>query len=361
MTIPMRTAPPAPDAPRTRPRAVERTAKRRERGAPAELHADVRTTPVRGGPSAAGKRANVNPAARPPDVPRPRRPMSRAERRVTFWLKALALIAVAIYLLVGVLQFLGQRQGDRDAVRHRAVLRVPRLSGWCAASTNACRWCGRSCSSTSRSRSSARRSLQLLDPAADRRRPGRGQGDAGNRQPARAGRAGSEQPVRAVAAAGRARVPRDDAAADRGLRADERARHGVEDLTVLLSTVSVVATIIVVPVLAAYMLLDAENIKAGFLGLVPAKNAGEGGSAHRRSGPRRRRLHPRSVDRRLDPRHDAHRHARHHARAVRAADRRRLRRAELHSVRGRADRLRARRDPRVHVRRARARGSGRRA
>jgi predicted PurR-regulated permease PerM len=43
-------------------------------------------------------------------------------------------------------------------------------------------------------------------------------------------------------------------------------------LTVVLSTVSVVATVIVVPVLAAYMLLDAENIKEGFLGLVPPKN-----------------------------------------------------------------------------------------
>ena len=43
-------------------------------------------------------------------------------------------------------------------------------------------------------------------------------------------------------------------------------------LTVLLSTVSVLATVIVVPVLAAYMLLDAENIKAGFLGVVPPKN-----------------------------------------------------------------------------------------
>ncbi|HEX3463544.1 MAG TPA: AI-2E family transporter [Candidatus Elarobacter sp.] len=43
-------------------------------------------------------------------------------------------------------------------------------------------------------------------------------------------------------------------------------------ITVVLSTVSVVATLIVVPVLAAYMLLDAENIKEGFLGLLPPKN-----------------------------------------------------------------------------------------
>lgn len=43
-------------------------------------------------------------------------------------------------------------------------------------------------------------------------------------------------------------------------------------ITVVLSTVSVVATLIVVPVLAAYMLLDAENIKEGFLALLPPKN-----------------------------------------------------------------------------------------
>jgi predicted PurR-regulated permease PerM len=46
-------------------------------------------------------------------------------------------------------------------------------------------------------------------------------------------------------------------------------------LTVLLSAVSVVATVVVVPVLAAYMLLDAENIKQSFLGLIPAKLHGK--------------------------------------------------------------------------------------
>jgi predicted PurR-regulated permease PerM len=42
-------------------------------------------------------------------------------------------------------------------------------------------------------------------------------------------------------------------------------------LTVLLSTVSILATVIVVPVLAAYMLLDAESLKSNFLGLIPQK------------------------------------------------------------------------------------------
>ena len=43
-------------------------------------------------------------------------------------------------------------------------------------------------------------------------------------------------------------------------------------LTVVLSTFSVIATIIVIPILAAYMLLDAEHIKAGFLGLLRPKH-----------------------------------------------------------------------------------------
>jgi predicted PurR-regulated permease PerM len=34
--------------------------------------------------------------------------MSRSERRVTFWLKTLGLVAIAIYLLVGVLEFFGR-------------------------------------------------------------------------------------------------------------------------------------------------------------------------------------------------------------------------------------------------------------
>jgi predicted PurR-regulated permease PerM len=46
-------------------------------------------------------------------------------------------------------------------------------------------------------------------------------------------------------------------------------------VTVLLSAVSVVATVVVVPVLAAYMLLDAENIKESFLGLIPMKLHGK--------------------------------------------------------------------------------------
>ena len=41
--------------------------------------------------------------------------------------------------------------------------------------------------------------------------------------------------------------------------------------SVVVSTISVLAALIIVPVLAAYMLLDAENLKRGFLGLMAAK------------------------------------------------------------------------------------------
>jgi predicted PurR-regulated permease PerM len=47
-------------------------------------------------------------------------------------------------------------------------------------------------------------------------------------------------------------------------------------LAVVLSTVSVVATVVIIPILSAYMLLDQEHLKASFLGLVPAKNRAKG-------------------------------------------------------------------------------------
>ena len=49
-------------------------------------------------------------------------------------------------------------------------------------------------------------------------------------------------------------------------------------LTVVLSTFSVVATVLIVPILAAYMLLDLEHLKESFLGLVPAKYRTKGQS-----------------------------------------------------------------------------------
>ena len=52
-------------------------------------------------------------------------------------------------------------------------------------------------------------------------------------------------------------------------------QYGADTLThtlpVLLSAVSVIATVVIVPILAAYMLLDASNVRRQVLGLFPAK------------------------------------------------------------------------------------------
>jgi predicted PurR-regulated permease PerM len=197
--------------------------------------------------------------------------MSRAERRVTYWLKVLALVAVAIYLLVGFLQFLGSVKATAilfvvalffayliyPLVRRLnerlplvwSILLVYVFIGLVGAAI-----------------------MQLLIPAlasdvqsAVKTLPGliRHYGellqDPNNRfvrwlplderlyLASLPGQIGSFLQTNALDTASKT-------------------------LTVLLSTVSVLATVIVVPVLAAYMLLDAENIKENFLGLVPAKN-----------------------------------------------------------------------------------------
>ncbi|HEX3548833.1 MAG TPA: AI-2E family transporter [Candidatus Elarobacter sp.] len=213
----------------------------------------------------------MNPAARPPDVPRPRRPMSRAERRVTFWLKSLALIAVAIYLLVGVLQFLGnikatamlfvialffaylvyplvRRLNDRLPLVWSILLVYVALAIVGAAIA------------------------QLLIP------------------PLLSDIQGAAKAVPGIVRNFVTVLQDPNNPIIRRIPADERVYLATlpqqlggwvqtnaldtasKTITVLLSTVSVIATIIVVPVLAAYMLLDAENIKESFIGLVPPKN-----------------------------------------------------------------------------------------
>lgn len=54
-------------------------------------------------------------------------------------------------------------------------------------------------------------------------------------------------------------------------------QHNAQDfatktVAVVLSTVSVVATVVIIPILSAYMLLDVDNLRESFLGLLPAKN-----------------------------------------------------------------------------------------
>jgi len=208
--------------------------------------------------------------ARPPDVPRPRR-RSRAERRVTFWLKTLALVAVAIYLLVGILQFLGnvkatamlfvialffaylvyplvRRLNDRLPLVWSILLVYIAIAIVGAAI------------------------LQLLIP------------------PLVSDIQGAAKATPAIVTRLVSIVQDPNNRFTRWIPPDERIYLSTapqqlialvqtnaldtasKTITVLLSTVSVLATLIVVPVLAAYMLLDAENIKAGFLGLIPAKH-----------------------------------------------------------------------------------------
>jgi predicted PurR-regulated permease PerM len=225
---------------------------------------------MRGGLSRAGKRAPVNTAARPPDVPRPRRPMSRTERRITLWLKTLALIAVALYLLVGFLQFLGNVKATAmlfvialffaylvfpmvRRLNERLPLVVSILFVYVAIAIVGAAI------------------AQLLVPplVAD------AQG-AVKAIPALVTHAGQllQDPNNPILS----RLPLDERlylaslpAQIAGFLQTNALDTAGKTLNVLLSTVSVLATLIVVPVLAAYMLLDAENLKRNFLGLIPAK------------------------------------------------------------------------------------------
>lgn len=197
--------------------------------------------------------------------------MSRAERRITFWLKTLALVAIAIYLLVGVLEFLGN-------VRATAMLFVIALFFAYMVYPLV-------------RRLNERLPLvwsillvyvfiviigvvvvQLLVP------------------PLVADAQGAVKSVPTVVRHLGTVLQDPNNRFIRWLPPDERgylstvpAQIGAflqtnaadtfsKTLNVLLSTVSVLATVIVVPVLAAYMLLDAENIKKNFIGLIPPKN-----------------------------------------------------------------------------------------
>jgi predicted PurR-regulated permease PerM len=228
---------------------------------------------MRGGLSHMGNRVPVNPG--PPDaVSRPRRPMSRAERRITLWLKTLVLIAVGIYLAVGLLQFLASLKATAMlfiAALFFAYLVYPLVR-----------------------RFNERLPLvwsillvyvaiviagiaivQLLVPPLV--------ADTQNAVKTFPGVVKNfsqilEDPnnplIRWLPADERvylAEVPQQVALFLQTNALDTAQKT----LTVLLSAVSVVATVVVVPVLAAYMLLDAENIKQSFLGLIPAKLHGK--------------------------------------------------------------------------------------
>ena len=194
--------------------------------------------------------------------------MSRLERRITLWLKTLGLIAVAIYLLVGTLQFLANIRATAllfivalffaylifPLVR-RFNQRLPLV--WSIVLVYlAIIVFGLAV-------------LQLLVP------------------PLASDTQNAIKSLPSVVAKVSATIQDPDNKFVHWLPPDERNylstvpaqiaaflktnafNTATQTLTVVLSTVSVLATVIVVPVLAAYMLLDAENLKAGFLGLLP--------------------------------------------------------------------------------------------
>jgi len=209
-------------------------------------------------------------AAGPDATTRPRRRVSRAERRVTFWLKTLGLIAVAIYLLVGALQFLGNVKATAllfvvalffaymifplvRRLNERLPLGISILLVYLALV-----FVGVAIA-------------QLLVPplVTDVQ-------DAAKTVPAlvkhyTAVFADPANPlIHWLSPAERAYLATVPGQIGHFLQVNALDTAG-RTFSVVLSTISVLAALIIVPVLAAYMLLDAENIKRGFLGLMAAK------------------------------------------------------------------------------------------
>lgn len=200
--------------------------------------------------------------------------MSKIERRITLWLKTLALIAVAIYLLVGALEFLAN-------VRATALLFVGALFFAYLVFPLVRRFNERlpliwSILIVYIAIAFASVAVaQLLIPALISDVQG----------------AVKSAPGVIVKVSAFIQDPNNPLV--RWLPGDERQylgtipaqvvsffQHNALDtasktVNVLLSTVSVLATFIVIPVLAAYMLLDAENIKAGFLGVLKPRARGK--------------------------------------------------------------------------------------
>jgi predicted PurR-regulated permease PerM len=197
--------------------------------------------------------------------------MSRAERRVTFWLKTLALVALAIYLLVGVLEFFGKvgATGMLFVIAlffaylvypavHRLNERIPLV--WSILLVYvAIAIVGAAIA-------------QLLVPPlvsdvqnAVKSVPGIVQHFVQVMQDP------NNPLVQRIPVEDRpylTTIPQQIGTFIQTNALDTASKT----FAVLLSTASILATVIVVPVLAAYMLLDAENIKESFLGIVPAKN-----------------------------------------------------------------------------------------
>jgi predicted PurR-regulated permease PerM len=199
-----------------------------------------------------------------------RRLPSRNERRVTYALKVLATIALAIYLLVGVLEFFGAIRSTGMLIVgsllfaylvyplvRRLNTRLPAIAAILIVYALIVLVVGSA--------------LALVVPALSN--------DLSNfvrSLPALAQQFQNEliAPHNPLLR----RVPDADRVALANLPTQLNGavqKYGVDTLTrsftVVLSTVSVLATLVVIPVLAAYMLLEAADVRRQLLGLFPAK------------------------------------------------------------------------------------------
>jgi len=199
-----------------------------------------------------------------------RRLPSRNERRVTYALKVLATIAIAIYLLVGVLEFLGAIRSTGMLIVgsllfaylvyplvRRLNTRLPAIAAILIVYLFIVLIVGSA--------------LALVVPAL-----GNDISNFVRTLPALTQQFQSEliAPHNPLVR----RIPDVDRMALANLPTQLNGvvqKYGVDTLTrsftVVLSTVSVLATLVVIPVLAAYMLLEAADVRRQLLGLFPAK------------------------------------------------------------------------------------------
>jgi len=199
-----------------------------------------------------------------------RRLPSRNERRVTYALKVLATIAIAIYLLVGVLEFLGAIRSTGMLIVgsllfaylvyplvRRLNTRLPAIAAILIVYLFIVLIVGSA--------------LALVVPAL-----GNDISNFVRTLPALTQQFQSEliAPHNPFVR----RIPDVDRMALANLPTQLNGvvqKYGVDTLTrsftVVLSTVSVLATLVVIPVLAAYMLLEAADVRRQLLGLFPAK------------------------------------------------------------------------------------------
>jgi predicted PurR-regulated permease PerM len=206
--------------------------------------------------------------------PTPRRPITRGERRVTYALKILVVVALAIYLIVGMLNFFAAISTTGLLVVGSVFFAyliyplVRRLNeriplGWSIAIVY-----------VTIALFLVVTVLLVVPPLVDESQK------LVQQFPGFVSKAQDElaNPTNPLLR----RIPvasRDYLASLPGQLGSFVQTYGIDaaqkTFTIVLSAVSVVATLIIVPVLSAYMLIDAGNVRRQVLGLFPAKHRGK--------------------------------------------------------------------------------------